>query len=123
MTKHLSGPTRRSMRKDLVRLRMEMHRQQLKYHAQPLAHPLRQIKELVSSDGATRSSRKTPFALGATLFLALFGKRLGVVGKLARLGLAVYPIVRGVQAASKAVKDEDTHETRFSEFHESVVRR
>lgn len=106
MTTPLSGPHRRSMRKDLVRLRMEMHRQQLKYHAQPLVHPLRQLKELVSSDGATRSSRKTPFVLGATLFLAMFGKRLGMVGKLARIGLAVYPIVRGVQAASRAVNED-----------------
>lgn len=114
MNMPLSGPTRRSMRKDLVRLRMEMHRQQLKYHAHPLVHPLSQLKELVSSDGAARSSRKTPLMLGATLFLALFGKRLGVVGKLARVGLAVYPIVRGVQAASKAVKDESPHETRFA---------
>lgn len=107
MTKPLSGPTRRAMRKDLIRLRMEMHRQQLRYHAQPLSHPLRQIKELMSSDGRARSSRKTPLALGATLFLALFGKRLGVVGRLARVGLAVYPIVRGFQAASSAVKDDN----------------
>lgn len=123
MNMPLSGPTRRSMRKDLVRLRMEMHRQQLKYHAQPLVHPLRQLKELVSSEGAARTSRKTPFALGATLFLALFGKRLGVVGKLARVGLAAYPIIRGIQAASKATRDEHRPYQAPLDTHETVVRR
>src|SRR5690606_26057052 len=109
----LSGPTRRSMRKDLIRLRMEMHRQQLRYHAQPLAHPLRQLKEMVSSDGPVRSSHKTPLALGGTLFLALFGKRLGMVGKLARIGLALYPIVRGLQVASKAIKEDTQQSDRY----------
>lgn len=124
MTTPLSGPTRRAMRKDLIRLRMEMHRQQLRYHAQPLAHPLRQFKELVSPDGSARSARKTPFALGATLFLALFGKRLGVVGKLARVGLAVYPIVRGIQVASRAVKEDSPPRDAYApENAEAVIRR
>lgn len=110
------------MRKDLIRLRMEMHRQQLRYHAQPLANPVRQIKEMLSPDGSVRSARKTPLALGATLFLAVFGKRLGVVGRLARVGLAVYPIVRGIQAATKAAKeDKASHAPHLPAEHDDAV--
>ena len=51
MTLPLSTSSDLAMRKDLVRLRMEMHRQQILYHGQPLAHPVRRIKQIVSSRG------------------------------------------------------------------------
>ncbi|PAU64056.1 hypothetical protein BZL41_10585 [Pseudomonas sp. PIC25] len=94
MSTPLSSSARRSMRKDLIRLRMEMHRQQLLYHSRPLTHPLEQIGRFLPSQGGMLSSSKTPLAIGGALFLLLFGKRLGAFGKLARIGLAVYPIVR-----------------------------
>ncbi|MCQ4270893.1 hypothetical protein NA655_07665 [Pseudomonas kuykendallii] len=97
---HLSSATRRAMRKDLVRLRMEMHRQQLLYHSQPLSHPLQQAKQFMSARSSA-STNKTPLVIGAGIVLTLFGKRLGMLGKIARLGLAVYPLVKAFGSVEK----------------------
>lgn len=95
MTLPLSTSSDQAMRKDLIRLRMEMHRQQILYHGQPLAHPVQRIKSIMSHRGtASRSSGKGPVMLAATAALALFGPRLGKVGKLARLGITFYPLIR-----------------------------
>jgi hypothetical protein len=104
---HLSSHARRQMRKDLIRLRMEMNRQQLHYHAQPLLHPMEQIKSMLrpgpNSPGLTQ---KTPLMIGSALLLTLFGKRLGVVGKLARAGLTLYPLVRSLQRVRAASRTQ-----------------
>ena len=72
MSRPLSTSNELSMRKDLVRLRMEMHRQQMLYHAQPLSHPLQQIKGFVTSrrSSADPSSGKGPLMIAATVVLA-----------------------------------------------------
>jgi hypothetical protein len=44
---------------------------------------------------------KTPLMVAAGVLLTLFGGRLGTFGKLARVGLMLYPVVRGVQAAQR----------------------
>lgn len=99
MSRPLSTSNELSMRKDLVRLRMEMHRQQMLYHAQPLSHPLQQIKGFVISrrSSADASSGKGPLMIAATVVLALFGRRMGRLGKLARVALTVYPLIKGQQ--------------------------
>lgn len=93
MIPFLSSPSDLQARKELTRLRMEMHRQQLRYHAQPLAHPLAQVKGFFGGARHTRSGRG-PLVLAATLALSLFGRRLGRLGTLARMGLLVYPLLR-----------------------------
>ncbi|MFB8829332.1 hypothetical protein ACE0DR_07940 [Azotobacter sp. CWF10] len=80
------------MRKELVRLRMEMQRQQIDYHAEPLRHPLRQFGQLFAPSRA-KPGKGTPLAVGGALLLSLFGKRLGRFGKLALFALEVYPLV------------------------------
>ncbi|MUT69431.1 hypothetical protein [Stutzerimonas frequens] len=99
MSQPLSTSNDLSMRKDLVRLRMEMHRQQLLYHAQPLSHPLQQVRSFMTSrhSDAEASSGKGPVVIAATVALALFGRRLGKVGKLARIALTLYPLIKGQQ--------------------------
>ncbi len=99
MSRPLSTSNELSMRKDLVRLRMEMHRQQMLYHAQPLSHPLQQIKGFVTSrrSSGDPSSGKGPLMIAATVVLALFGRRMGRLGKLARVALTVYPLIKGQQ--------------------------
>lgn len=104
MSESLSSSARRQMRKDLVRLRMELNRQQLRYHAQPVTNPLQHLKQWAtsgkaSSQSSSSSGAKTPVMIAAGLFLTLFGKRLGTFGRLARTGLALYPIVRSLQAS------------------------
>ncbi|WP_313523450.1 hypothetical protein [Stutzerimonas kunmingensis] len=99
MSQPLSTSNDLSMRKDLVRLRMEMHRQQMLYHAQPLSHPLQQMKSFLSSrrTSSEHSSGKGPMMIAATIVLALFGRRMGKVGKLARVALTLYPLIKGQQ--------------------------
>lgn len=95
MTLPLSTSSDLAMRKDLIRLRMEMHRQQILYHGQPLAHPVQRIKSIMSNRGtASGGASKGPLMLAVTAALALFGPRLGKVGKLARLGITFYPLIR-----------------------------
>lgn len=98
MSQPLSSSTNLSMRKDLIRLRMEMNRQQILYHSQPLTHPFQRIKGMVGMVG-NRSARtdpapsKGPLMVATTLALAVFGRRLGKVGKLAKLGITLYPLI------------------------------
>ncbi|MDD0843909.1 hypothetical protein [Pseudomonas sp. Gutcm_11s] len=96
MSEPLSASARRNMRKELVRLRLEMHRQQLRYNVQPLTHPLQQLRH------ADPAAAKTPLLVAAGVLLTLFGGRLGVFGKLARTALMLYPVVRGVQATQRS---------------------
>lgn len=97
MSELLSSSTRRSMRKELVRLRMEMHRQQLRHHAQPLTHPLTYLRQLRPG---SPSQLETPVLLTAGILLTLFGSRLGSFGKLAKGALLLYPLIRGAQKPS-----------------------
>ncbi|MCQ4324536.1 hypothetical protein CXK94_06965 [Stutzerimonas stutzeri] len=99
MSRSLSTPNDPKLRKDLVRLRMEMHRQQLLYHAQPLSHPLQQVKGMMMTRiaSAEHSAGKGPLVIAATVVLALFGRRLGKVGTLARFALTLYPLFKGQQ--------------------------
>ncbi|MCQ4295002.1 hypothetical protein NAU58_05360 [Pseudomonas stutzeri] len=99
MSRPLSTSNELSMRKDLVRLRMEMHRQQMLYHAQPISHPLQQVKNFVTSrrSSTESSSGRGPMMMAATVMLALFGRRLGRMGKLARVALTLYPLIKGQQ--------------------------
>lgn len=95
MISFLSASKDIGMRKDLVRLRMEMHRQQLLYHSQPLTHPLQQVKGMMANRGSAGGHHSgKPLMIAATVVFALFGKRLGKLGQLARIGLTLYPIVR-----------------------------
>ena len=100
MNSFLSASKDIGMRKDLVRLRMEMHRQQLLYHSQPLTHPLQQVKGMIANraSGGAHHSSKRPLMIAATVVLALFGKRLGKLGRFARFGLTLYPIVRKLRS-------------------------
>lgn len=93
MIAFLTSPSDIEARKELVRLRMEMHRQQLIYHAQPLASPAQRVRRLFQHDEGHGRGRG-PLLLTATALLGLFGWRLGKVGRLARIGLVLYPLIR-----------------------------
>ncbi|TBV00053.1 hypothetical protein [Stutzerimonas kirkiae] len=96
MSRPLSSAAQLQAHKELVRLRMEMNRQQLRYHAQPLLAPLRQARNIVEARREHATSRK-PLAIAATIVLGLFSRRLGRVGRLARVALAAYPIIQSLR--------------------------
>lgn len=116
MNEPLSRSTALDQRKELIRLRMEMYRQQVLYNAQPLRHPLEHVRSLMGgAPGRYQDARKAPWVIAATAFLALFGKRLGRVGTVARLGLLIYPMIKAGQAAhevrnGKAYRDQHSSE-------------
>ncbi len=101
MSRPLSNAARLQMRKELVRLRMEMHRQQVRYHAQPLIRPLARISGWFSpsADDEGGGHGGAPLALAGGVVLGLFGKRLGKVGKLARLALTFYPLISRLRSS------------------------
>jgi hypothetical protein len=43
------------------------------------------------------SSGKGPMMIAATVVLALFGRKMGKMGKLARVALTLYPLIKGQQ--------------------------
>jgi len=97
MSLPLSSSSDLAMRKDLIRLRMEMNRQQVLYHSQPLVHPFQRVRSMIPGGGETSGHSgpgKGPLLIAATVALALFGRRLGKFGKVARLGITLYPLVR-----------------------------
>ncbi len=97
MSLPLSSSSDLAMRKDLIRLRMEMNRQQVLYHSQPLVHPFQRVRNMIPGGGETSGHSgpgKGPLLIAATVALALFGRRLGKFGKVARLGITLYPLVR-----------------------------
>lgn len=110
MNQPLSRPTATDQHKELIRLRMEMYRQQLLYNAQPLRHPLDHVRSLMGgAPGRYQDARKAPWVIGATAFLVLFGKRLGRIGTLARVGLLVYPLIKAGQVAKDVKEQHDQH--------------
>lgn len=95
MSLPLSTSTDAAARKDLIRLRMEMHRQQILYHSQPLSRPVHHVGTLLANrkSHTAQGDGKGPLLLGATFLLALLGPRLGKAGKMARLAITLYPLV------------------------------
>lgn len=81
--------SRRELRKKLIRMRMEMNRQQLRVEALKAAQPLRQF---------TQMTRQIPrggnllWLLGGTLGMGLFSKT-GKVRPVIRLGLILAPVL------------------------------
>lgn len=114
MNEPLSRPTAADQHKELIRLRMEMYRQQILYNAEPLRHPLSHVRSLLGglggAPGRYQDARKTPWVIAATAFLALFGKRLGRVGTLARLGLLVYPMIKAGQVVREVKQEQRTQD-------------
>lgn len=120
MNEPLSRPASMDQHKELIRLRMEMYRQQVLYNAEPLRHPLDHIRQLMGgAPGRYQDARKAPWVIGATAFLALFGKRLGRVGTLARLGLLIYPMFKAAQVAKEVKQEYDQQTARTGEWAEA----
>ncbi|WP_277052153.1 hypothetical protein [Zestomonas thermotolerans] len=86
--------SRRDMRKAILRLRMEMHRQEIRHESQQLLQPLRRARGFTSNLSGTLGLDRAPAwgiaALAALGFLA--GRRRGLL-RLIRLGTLLYPLL------------------------------
>lgn len=88
------GASRRELRKAVLRMRLEMHRQELRHEILQITHPLQQVREY----GQRLRKGNAPFLLtgGALALAGLFGRKRGWRRWL-RLALIVMPLLRRMQ--------------------------
>ncbi|CAK16481.1 hypothetical protein [Pseudomonas entomophila] len=88
----------RELRKALLRLRMEMHRQQIRHESTQLLEPVRRLRGMGSSFGEGLGVRHgSLWGLGAVVVLGFLtgkGVRSGNLRRLLRLGSTLAPLVR-----------------------------
>jgi len=92
------GASRRELRKAVLRMRLEMHRQELRHEILQITHPLQQVREY----GRRLRKGNAPFLLtGGVLALAgLLGRKRGWRRWL-RLALIVMPLLRRAQQGTR----------------------
>jgi len=88
------GASRRELRKAVLRMRLEMHRQELRHEILQITHPLQQVREY----GQRLRKGNAPFLLtgGALALAGLLGRKRGWRRWL-RLALIVMPLLRRAQ--------------------------
>lgn len=88
----------RELRKALLRLRMEMHRQEIRHESGQLLEPLRRVRGMGSSLHERLGIKHAPlWGIGAVValgFLTGKGVRCGNLTRLVRLGSTLLPLVR-----------------------------
>ncbi|NIE73711.1 hypothetical protein F3J44_10450 [Pantoea sp. Tr-811] len=88
----------REMRKALLRLRMEMHRQEIRHESGQLLQPLQRLRGVGSSLGDGLGIKHAPlWGVGAVValgFLTGKGVRSGNLSRLVRLGASLLPLVK-----------------------------
>ena len=93
--------TRRDMHKALIRLRMEMHRQEIRHESRELLQPLRRMRGLGHNWQANLGLKHAPlWGIGIVTLLGFMsgrGAKGGGVDSLsrwARLGASLLPLIR-----------------------------
>jgi len=87
--------SRRDLRKAMLRLRLEMHRQELRHETLVLLHPLRQAKHVGDQwRNGLRNSNAPLWVAGGAVLLATLGKRRTKWRRLLRIALIVFPLLR-----------------------------
>ncbi|CAM3875268.1 hypothetical protein CCOS865_04966 [Pseudomonas reidholzensis] len=88
----------RELRKALLRLRMEMHRQEIRHESSQLLEPVKRLRGMGGSLQDGLGIKHAPFwGLGAVValgFLTGKGARSGNLSRLVRLGSSLMPLVR-----------------------------
>ncbi|WP_434563158.1 hypothetical protein [Pseudomonas sp. R1-6] len=100
--------TRQEMRKALVRLRMEMHRQEIRQETRQLLHPLQRVRGFTHSwnEGFGLKHASLWGVAAVSLLGFLGGKRTrsgrsGGLSRLIRLATAVLPLIKLAKSARK----------------------
>ncbi|MBD1553244.1 hypothetical protein [Pseudomonas typographi] len=103
-----SGASRREMRKALVRLRMEMHRQEIRQEARQVVNPLARLRGMSQHVQEGLGIKHGPlWGVGlVTLLGFLSGKgaragKLGGLGRLVKLAASLAPLLRLLQKATR----------------------
>ncbi|MBF7143327.1 MULTISPECIES: hypothetical protein [Pseudomonas] len=103
-----TGANRREMRKALIRLRMEMHRQEIRQSSRQMINPLSRFRTMGQGLGKNLGVRHAPlWGVGMVSLLGfLSGKGarkggIGTVGKLTKLAVSLVPLLKLLQSASR----------------------
>jgi len=93
--------SRREMRKALIRLRMEMHRQEIRHESQQLLLPLQRVRGMGQNFQQGLGIKHAPLwgMAGVTLLGFLTGKGakgggIGGLTRLVRLGTSLVPLIK-----------------------------
>jgi hypothetical protein len=109
MSRHVSGgATRREMRKAVIRLRMEMHRQEIRQEAKQLVNPFSRLRTMGEGLNKNLRVRHAPlWGMGAVSLLGFLsgkGARKGGIGSAARLvklGVSLVPLLKLLQNVNR----------------------
>ena len=101
--------SRREMRKALIRLRMEMHRQEIRHESQQLLVPLTKVRNLGQNWQDNLGIKHAPlWGVAAVTLMGFFtgkgakGGGIGTMTRLVRLGAGLIPLIKlAMQGASR----------------------
>ncbi|MBC9250380.1 hypothetical protein A9179_08865 [Pseudomonas alcaligenes] len=86
--------SRRELRRTLIRLRLEMHRQELRHESLLLTRPLRQAQGLARELSTSLQFKHAPlWGIAGAGALAFLLARHGSLGRWASLGSRLYPLL------------------------------
>ncbi|HWD33087.1 MAG TPA: hypothetical protein VG536_16005 [Pseudomonas sp.] len=89
---------RRELRKALVRLRMEMHRQEIRHESGQLLNPLTRLRAMGDSLQGGLGIKHAPlWGIGAVVVLGFLtgkGARSGSLSRMVRLGSSLIPLLK-----------------------------
>jgi hypothetical protein len=90
-----ANASRRELRKTLLRMRLEMHRQELRHETLVMLQPLRQAQHFGSHWREELSNGNAPlWVAGGALLLATLGIRRGHWRRWLRIALIAFPLLR-----------------------------
>lgn len=101
--------SRREMRKALIRLRMEMHRQEIRHESQQLMLPLNKVRNLGSNWQDSLGIKHAPlWGVAAVTLMGFFtgkgakGGGISSLTRLVRLGAGLIPLIKlAMQGSSR----------------------
>lgn len=101
------GNSRRELRKALIRLRMEMHRQEIRHESANLLQPLRRVRGMTQDWEGTLGIKHAPlWGMGIVALLGFLGGKgaksngLNSATRLVKLGTSLMPLIKLVLQGS-----------------------
>ena len=109
ITENPKTTSRREMRKALIRLRMEMHRQEIRHESQQLMLPLNKVRNLGHNWQDSLGLKHAPlWGVAAVTLMGFFtgkgakGGGIGSLTRLVRLGAGLIPLIKlAMQGSSR----------------------
>ena len=113
MSEHNAKASRRELQKPLLRMRLEMHRQELRHETLVMLQPLRQAQHWRKHWREELSNSSAPlWVAGGAVLLATIGIRRGHWRRWLRIALVVFPLLRRHpprRPGTPATTTKDTH--------------